>query len=150
MANLEQSAFGDFEDIMRDMVAEWLREYGFSEQLVALETPRCLLSLGIMVVRRRNEIKTGKAFSWCHKETRNLVLLYWRDSDSRDLPPLTLSARMMHRLAASLDGTMRTYEQVAHTLGVSPGWLRRRHKRLLAALAKSAFGLNSMPVNGSA
>src|SRR5579862_4380094 len=81
MTDLEQAAFSEFEEIMRDIIAGWLREFYFSERLVATETPRCLLALGIMAVRRRDEIKQGDVLAWCHKQTRNLVLLYWREAD---------------------------------------------------------------------
>jgi hypothetical protein len=140
MARLEQAAFGEFEEFMRDVIAGWLEEFGFSLRLVATETPRCLLALGVMVVRRRAEIKPGDALHWCRVQTRNLVLLYWREADARVASPTTLTARIAHKLTESLDGTRKTYARVARAVGVPPGWLRRRHKRLLAALPEGALG----------
>jgi hypothetical protein len=69
MTRLEQAAFGEFEDFMRDIIAGWLRVFGFPARLVATETPRCLLALGVMVVRRRAEIKPGTVLPWCRVQS---------------------------------------------------------------------------------
>lgn len=140
MTRLEQAAFGEFEDFMRDMIAGWLREFGFSPRLVATETPRCLLALGVMVVRRRAEIKPGAVLLWCRVQTRNLMVLYWREADARTASPIALTARKAYKLAESLDGTRKTYARVARAVGVPPGWLRRRHERLLAVLSEGVVG----------
>src|SRR5690348_17287530 len=65
MVGLEQAAFLEFEEAMRDRIVGWLREIGLSEEEVVTETPRCLLGLGILAVQRRREIKSGRFLVWC-------------------------------------------------------------------------------------
>ena len=94
MTCLEQAAFSGFEDFMRDIIAGWLKGFDFSARMVATETPRCLLALGVMVVRRRSEIKPGNVLPWCRAQTHNLVVLYWREADASAASPIALAAQV--------------------------------------------------------
>ena len=131
MAAWEQAAFAEFDDGLRDLLAEWFRKWGLTETQIRDETPRCLLALGVMVVQRRTEIEPGCTLTWLRIQARNLTLRFWRDADAQTAPYVRLNARRARRLAGRLNGKPKAYSRVAVAFGVSPGWLRRRHQRLL-------------------
>jgi hypothetical protein len=134
MTAWEQAAFAEFDDGLRDRLAEWFRGWGLTEAQINNETPRCLLALGVMVVQRRAEIEPGCTLAWLRAQARNLTIRFWRDADARSIPRVQLYARRTRRLAGHLNGTSGAYAWVAVAFGVSPGWLRRRHQRMLAGL----------------
>ena len=136
MVSLEHAAFVDFDDSMRDAVARWLIESGVPEAQIAMETPRCLLALGIMIVQRRSEIEPGRFLLWCHVQVRNLAVAYWRELDAQRAPRHTLTAKCVRAVVECIDGTGNAYARAASALGVSAGWLRHRHQRMLMS-----FGL---------
>lgn len=135
MALLEQAAFTEFDDALRDLVSDWLREWGMAEAEVEREVPSCLLALAVLVVQRRAEIENGRVLAWLRIQTRNLVVRYWREADQQFSPATTLTAGRTRQQLAMLDGGRAAYSPVARQLGIPPGWLRRRHRRLLARLA---------------
>jgi hypothetical protein len=132
MACLEQAAFTEFEDALRDLVCDWLRECGLAEEKIVREAPGCLLALAVLIVQRRTEIEDGRVLIWLRIQTRNLVVPYWRKADERSAPARTLTAGRTRQQLARLDAGRAPYSPVARQLGVPPGWLRRRHRRLLA------------------
>ena len=134
MVLLEHAAFEEFDDVFRDAVANWLREFGLAETDVARETPNCLLALGVMVVQRRAEIEKGRALVWLRVQTRNLVVRYWREAERQSPLSTQLTADRAHRQVCKLDGSTAAYSLVARELGVPSVWLRRRHRQLVGRM----------------
>ena len=132
MATLEQAAFLEFEDSMRDIVMRWLLECGLTEAAAIRETPNCLLALAVMVVQRRTEIENGRVLTWLRLQTRNLVVDYWRETDQKSPFSPKLTAKRAREQVSGLDGSSAAYTRASKTLGVPPGWLRRRHRHILA------------------
>ena len=132
MATLEQAAFTEFEDATHALVSTWLHDFGLPEATVNQTMPSCLLALGVVAAQRRAEIERGRVLIWLRVQTRSLVLRYWREADEQSSPPPKLTAHRARREASKLDGGTRRYARAARKLNVPPGWLRRRHRRLLA------------------
>ena len=145
MVSLEQAAFVEFEEGLRDRIVGWLREIGLTEAEVSKETPRCLFALGILAVQRRREIAPGRFLVWCRIQTRNLVVRFWREAESKVAFPSNLTAGRVRKLTNSLDGTAKAYARAACSLGLSPGWLRRRHQSLLARLYAGTINCGGRP-----
>ncbi len=134
MALLDQAAFEEFDDVLRDVIAHWLGEFGLAEAEIAIETPNCLLALGVMVVQRHAELEKGRCLVWLRVQVRNLVVRYWRETERRSSLSTQLTADRAHRQVCKLDGSTAAYFLVARELGVPPKWLRRRHRQLVGRM----------------
>ena len=130
MSLWEEQAFVEFDEAMRDLLVEWLRGFGLSDPAIAIECPRCLLELGILVVSRRGEIAPGHLLTWCHTTLRSLVVRYWREAESTSGPVPVLTAARVRIQTDRIDGSVAVYDLVAKRLKISSKWLKWRHRAL--------------------
>jgi hypothetical protein len=142
MATREPAAFRDFDRWYRSRIYGWCMDCGLTPKQAAMETPRCLFELCLMIMQRHQEIDGDDALEiWLHCETRNLVVDYWRKQGeltsqragvfalSITTRPLTCAAA--RELTSFLDGRRRSYRLAARRYGLPIRWLRRQHRRMI-------------------
>ncbi len=132
MVHHEPEAFAEFDNGLRDIVVNWLRGFGKTEAELVSETPRVLLTLGIIVVQHHAEVQHGRVLAWLKAQTRNMTIRYWQELERKSFPLSGLSADRTLSQVSKLDGCKKTYRKVARALMVSPNWLRLRHRQIIA------------------
>lgn len=127
-----------FAIVVSGMTTEWLLNHGLPPEEVQAIAPECIMSLTILVIKRRGSIPPGRVIAWLREQTRNLVVRYWREADERETPPTMLTVGRAHEVLSGLNGTWKGYRRAARQLGVSAKWLRSHHREVEALLGNGA------------
>jgi hypothetical protein len=137
-------SFTEFAGAVSELVPEWLQSLGLTPAAAEAATPECIMSLALLIVRRRKEIPAGRVLNWLRMQTRNIYVKFWREADERDPSSTVLTAGRAAKIVNGLNGTWKNYRRVARQFGVRAGWLRQRHREMEARRVATAGGTTTL------